>query len=396
MTPIQSELLQFEDSMPVSPELLKLDKYRITTACELQEEDFLLKVKGCPCFPRKDLSAITGQAKTGKTNLISIIMACCTTVNKERRVLDFERFHKEQLRVMWVDTEQSPNSTLAILKKRLVRMVTDMSTDGTDDTQKESVPFPEELFYIFNIRKAGVNDRIELLTEGINAYRPDLVILDNVRDLVNDINDGQKAQELIERLMTLATEFECNIVCVIHQNRNQDNRGMRGWLGTELMNKVFEVFTCQKIRQKEGEKPTFCVEQSLTRKYDIDSPLYYQMSDEGIPTACATPVIQPRKPNGQFTTYGRADVDTLNQDYIIRHPEKPNQPWEWDLRKLFSTVMGSRATMAYSDLEKAVMQEAHIKVQRYYDKLFSLAEQACVVRKDKDRYGRIVVLQLPA
>lgn len=392
---IQDQLLHAGEPCSITPTLLRLDEHRITLKSNISEEDFLLRLKGMPCFPKKDLTAITGQAKSGKTVFISILLACCTKVSHDRSVLDMERIGEQRLRVMWIDTEQSPQSTQAILKNRIMRMVVPSKENGTESVIEEE-PFPEDLFYIFNLRKAEISNRLELLTEGIETYRPDLVVIDNIRDLMLDINDGQKAQELIERLMALATECDCNITCVIHQTRTSDQRGMRGWLGTELMNKVFEVFACQKLHQQEGVKPTFCVEQSLTRKYDIDEPMCYQMSDEGLPVTVACPAVQPRNALGQFASYGKAKRETLNRDYIIEHPDTPQQPWEWDLRKLFSTVMGSRATMAYCDLREAVMQEARIQHRSYYDNVFAMAEKARIIHKDKDRCGRIVVQLLPA
>ena len=329
---IQTELLHAGESSSITPTLLRLDEHRITTESNLTEEEFLLTMKGKPCFPRKDLTAITGQAKTGKTVLISMLLACCTKASHEQGILDIRRIRQEPLRVMWIDTEQSPQSTQSILKNRIWQLV--MGTSDDQGHQEEPAPFPDDLFYVFNIRKAVIDDRVELLAEGIEAYNPDLVIVDNIRDLTRDINDGPKAQELIERLMAMAASKQCNITCVIHQNRSMDNRGLRGWLGTELMNKVFEVFVCQKVRQKEGVPPTFSVEQSLTRKYDIDEPMCYQMGDDGLPVPCDKPVIQPRNALGQFASYGKADMDTLNRKYIIEHPENPMQPWEWDLRKL--------------------------------------------------------------
>lgn len=47
----------------------------------------------------------------------------------------------------------------------------------------------------------------------MERFRPDLVIVDGIRDLVNDINDGVLAQETVERLMHLASEQRCCVVC---------------------------------------------------------------------------------------------------------------------------------------------------------------------------------------
>ena len=44
-------------------------------------------------------------------------------------------------------------------------------------------------------------DRIGILELFVLRYQPDLVVLDGIRDLVADINDGVVAQDTIERLM---------------------------------------------------------------------------------------------------------------------------------------------------------------------------------------------------
>lgn len=375
-------------SESISNMLIDMDTHRVMINSEMEEEEYLFKLKGMKCFPRKDLTAISGGPKTGKTNWISVLLACALKDGDDRKVLDLERLREERLRVMWIDTEQSPQSTQSILKRRVCPMVLGEGTEGTGE-------FPEDMLFVFNIRSADVDSRYDLIAEGVGAYHPDIVIIDNIRDLIHDINDGQKAQELIEKLMQMATQQRCNVVCVLHQNRSNDNRGMRGWLGTEMMNKVFEVFVCRKVRQKQGVKPTFMVEQEMTRKYDIDEPLCYQMDDRGLPVAADMPNLQPRNERGQFASYGKAKVDTLNSAYIIQQPDNAETPWRWDLRKLFGTVMGSCATMGYQDLMRAVMEEAHIRQRNYYEKVFSMAEEERVVRKDKDGCGRIVVILLP-
>lgn len=375
-------------SESISNMLIEMDTHRVMINSEMEEEEYLFKLKGMKCFPRKDMTAISGGPKTGKTNWISVLLACALKDGDDRKVLDLERLREERLRVMWIDTEQSPQSTQSILKRRVCPMVLGEGTEGTGE-------FPEDMLFVFNIRSVDVDSRYDLIAEGVGAYHPDIVIIDNIRDLIHDINDGQKAQELIEKLMHMATQQRCNVVCVLHQNRSNDNRGMRGWLGTEMMNKVFEVFVCRKVRQKQGVKPTFMVEQEMTRKYDIDEPLCYQMDDRGLPVAADMPNLQPRNERGQFASYGKAKVDTLNSAYIIQQPDNAETPWRWDLRKLFGTVMGSCATMGYQDLMRAVMDEAHIRQRNYYEKVFSMAEEERVVRKDKDGCGRIVVILLP-
>ena len=385
----------------ISPEVMELDKYRITTESIIEDEEFLFTMKGQPCFPRKDLTAFTGQAKSGKTVLISILMACCVREPDVRTLIGISRIREEPLKVMWFDTEQSPHSTKDILKNRIVKLV-HIPFCSTDTPPLEEVgngsagSFPEELFYAFNIRPVLVADRYDLIASAVEAYHPDIVIIDNLRDLMNDINDGVKSQEIIERLMKMAVEYDCNIVTVLHQNRSTDSRGLRGWLGTELMNKVYEMYTCQKLASKPGVRPTFCVEQSLTRKYDMEEPLYYTMDKDGIPVETDRPQTQPRDAKDWFASYGKADIGTLNREYIITNPEGKNVSWEWNLCKLFSHCIGGLPTVPYQDLKNIVMKEANIKSGKYYERVFNIAEEEHVVKKTQDRCGRVVVMLDPS
>ena len=364
-----------------SPLLLRLDGYRITTESDLSEEAFLMSIKGKPCFPRRDLSAVTGQAKSGKTVLVSLLMASAACAEQQELLPGIKRLGAEPLKVMWVDTEQSPQSTLQILKGRVAKMI------GGD--------FPQELFYVFNIRSAYVDDRYDLIAEGVATYQPDIVIIDNIRDLMRDINDGTKSQELIEKLMQLAQEQNCNVICVLHQNRSADNRGLRGWLGTELMNKVFEVFTCQKLPQKDGVKPTFSVEQTLTRKYDIDAPLYYQVSDEGIPVAPNLKGVQLRNVQGQFATH-QEEMAKLNQDYILSQADPSDaRTLEWDLQKLFNDAMADWQVRTADDMEQRVMALTHIRRKQYYYKLLDEAVNRGIVLRQLNRVGRVVIMLPP-
>ena len=252
---VSEDLSKAGEASVITPLLIDLDKLRIVSTSDIQDEEFLFNIKGKPCMPRKD---------------ISILMACCARRREQGGLLGIERIREQPLKVMWVDTEQNPQSTQYILKKRVMRLV-----DGE---------FPD------------------LIAEGVHAYQPDILIVDNVRDLISDINNGEKAQELIESFMKLSQEHKCNVVTVIHQNRSAENRGLRGWLGTELTNKAFEVYVCQKFRQKDAERPTFCIEQSMTRKYDIDGPVYYRMDDSGLPV----PADGGNSGDSGFSNYGKA------------------------------------------------------------------------------------------
>ena len=256
-----------------------LEGLRITCEKELPPMHFLFRIFGKPCFPRGELVAVTGKAKSGKTLFNSVLMACCVrdeVLQVQRSFDNNDGIRQTQyVRCLWYDTEQSEQSTQDILKNRIARMV------------GESGPkFQEAGFEVFNVRCLNHDVRLRLFETAVHKYRPELVVLDGIRDLLADINDGVKAQEIVERLMKLAQETDCCLVCVLHQNKGAEDRNLRGWIGTELMNKAFEVYACEKVKPEN----IFAVEQTHTRKYDLGSLMFFRMDTETeLPVTCDAP-----------------------------------------------------------------------------------------------------------
>ena len=87
---LDTELAHAGEATTLSPQMLLLEKLRITPESQLEPMDFLFELYGKPCFPRGELVAITGKAKSGKTFVTSMLMAC----SARQKVLAIER-HKE-------------------------------------------------------------------------------------------------------------------------------------------------------------------------------------------------------------------------------------------------------------------------------------------------------------
>ena len=214
-----------------------LEQLRITCDKVLPPMQFLFRIFGKPCFPRGELVAVTGKAKSGKTLFNSVLMACCTCNGvlqvQHADVAGEDAAADAPIRCLWYDTEQSEQSTQDIFKNRVLRLA------GGEDAGA---------YDVFNVRCLPYEDRLRLFETAVRRSCPGLVVLDGVRDLLADINDGVKAQEIVERLMRLAQETRCCLVCVLHQNKGAEDRNLRGWVGTELMNKAFEVYACEKVK----------------------------------------------------------------------------------------------------------------------------------------------------
>ena len=363
---ISEELALAGEASGLSPTLLDLEKNRITSTKELPPIEFLFSLFDEPCFPRKELVAFTGRAKSGKTFVMSMLMVLCTVAE----VLYFRRLAENKLRLLWYDTEQSDNSTQDILRNRIIPLFHRVA--GSDET------FPEDMFDIFNVRNVDRDKREDYLFAAIEYYKPDLVILDGIRDLVGDINDGTVAQELIEKLMKSAQLNNCCIVCVLHQNKSGDSRDPRGWLGTELLNKAFDVFATEKLMPQR----IFKLEQLYTRKYDIEQLLWFQVDDEGLPVVCEEPPVTA------FSTDSENDArPMLNDDYVIHHPDGR---WEMDIVKLFTDAMTGYDILTGEALRYRVKLLGKIATNNLYRNCLDKAMKAGLLNKSKDQKRRVI------
>lgn len=345
----------------LSPALLTLEKHRITCDRKLEPMDFLFQLFGRPCFPRKELVGITGKAKSGKTFLVSMLMTCCVV----RDVLSFHRQGDQPLRLLWYDTEQSDESTQDILRNRIMPM-TGMACKQAD---------VEKQIDVFNVRGIPWKDRRSLLVEAVEHYAPDLVIVDGIRDLVDDINDGVLAQEVMEELLHLADKSGCCIVCILHQNKGSEDHNLRGWIGTELMHKAFETYACEKLLPDR----IFEVKQTLTRKYDITDSLYFRINQDGLPVAC-----QGAQAAGNSVT---DNYPQLNKSYIVRDE---NDQWHVNVELLFGDAIGCSPQMSGQNLKDTVMSIGNIKSWKFYNQLLDEALASGFIVKSFDHVGHVI------
>ena len=377
---VERDLNLATGEVKITGDLINLDRFRITSESEIQPKEYTMEFLGRPCFPRKDLSVFAGVAKTGKTFVTSMLMAAATTSEDEPNVLALKRIRKEPLKVMWYDTEQSLETTKEIMVKRIAKMV-----GGT---------FPDTQFFVFNVRAMTAEERKKMLGVAIESYRPDIVIVDGIADLLADINDGPKAIELISELLRLADKNNCNITVNIHLNRSGEKSNLRGWLGSMLLQKAFEVFNCAKVFKTD----VLSVELFMSRKVNESATFYYKINNQGLPESTEEPDTQQRDENGRFVSQeaqkGRSGLK-FNSDYQ-RDDSDSDKGWSWDLRRLFSDAMQNSAMMGYDDLKTRVMKLGNIIRSSYYETVFAMAEEQGFVKKTQDRNLRVVVVMPPA
>ena len=374
--PISEALSHAGESSAVSPTLARMFQRELTPDMQLPPMEFLMRLFGEPCFPRRELVAITGRAKSGKTFVMSIIML----MGVIDRILQFERDGKEPLKVLWFDTEQSKQSTLDIIQNRIVEM---FHRKVDPDT-----PFPNECLRTFNVRFDNCEMRRQGFLELVPFIKPDLVILDGIRDLVTDINDGAEAQRIMEEMLALAQANNCCIIAVLHQNKSDESRDPRGWLGTELLNKAFDVFATEKMKIQDGQGTRFVfkLEQLYTRKYDIEQQLYFQVDEDGLPFETEAPLMPVYMSSTSTADSSGEERPSLNDDYVVHHL---NGDWDMDVEKLFRDAFEGNQTLTGAALRYKVKTLANIATNRLYNNCLEKVMKMNLMEKKKDDYGRI-------
>lgn len=366
---IEVALQKAGEPTTVPPEIVALDEDRVTTYTPVKPEEFLITLDGTPCFPRCDVSVFTGVSKTGKTFVTSMLMACCAA----KKVLSMERNTDQQLKVLWIDTEQSVATTKRILKERVARMI------GEEN-------FKEELFYIFNTRRRTPQERRDRLALAIETYRPDIVIIDGIADLADDINSGTESTDLMQQLLSLAQEYECNITANIHLNRSGDKFNLRGWLGTLMLQKSYEVFTCEKM----ADGKTFAIEMLFSRLHSTDASMFYRINEQGLPYLTKKPDNPQRNSRSQNSGKEQDDSKQFNPEYVDQNATDPTLPWQF--RKLFDAAFGTACMLGYDELERRIMELGWIKHKTYYSKVLTEAEKLGIVKKTLTKGGRVGVI----
>ena len=375
-----------ERTIPTQQEIDELFKERITPETDLPPMQPLFEMFGVPCFYRGELVADCGKAKSGKTFFLSILMAGCLTEKalalKRWGLTDNAEIFKsltdctdntdfssqakdlshteiteiteiKPLRVLWLDTEQSQQSTQEILKDRIIPL------SAASDLN--------ETFYAFNLRGLGYDRRQRMVEVAVRAIKPDIVILDGIKDLMTDINDAVQATIIMEKLMALAKEMNCCIVCVLHQNKSEQDRNMRGSIGTELTNKAFEVFQCEIIGENNGKTETFKVTHTYSRKQKMKQNFYYCINDVGLPEWLPDYQEQPRDGLGRWISWKTQEE---SQDALS----------EADLRKLFKTAMEGYKQRPYNVVMAVALKKCGITDAKAYYLLLEQAVALGVIR----------------
>ena len=190
----------------------------------------ILFVGDCTIATFGNFSASTGKAKSKKTFNISAMVAAAIT---NSTVLNYRACLPEGKRnILYFDTEQSKFHCHTVLER--IYKLSGLSLQEDD---------PRLMFW--GLREYTPKLRIAVIDYALRKYdEVGLVIIDGLRDLMYDINNGKEATDVMTVLMAWTSVYELHIHTVLHLNKNDNNP--RGHIGTELENKAETVLIISK------------------------------------------------------------------------------------------------------------------------------------------------------
>ena len=324
-------------------------KFLLDPREDYPEPYHMLEFNGVPFSKVGGLAAISGQKKNGKSFVLTQLMAAILASGSERteqylpglkvpeRTIEFLG-HKPQ--VLYVDTEMEKLSSAKVLRR--VHWLCDWDMKQ-----------PNPRFHVLWLKNMPMTDtakphkrRYELIKMAIEVLHPDVVFIDGLRDLLASINDEESGTNILNELGSLAEERNMSIWCALHQNPKSNSDGedskMRGWIGTELGNKVSD--TLISIKSKTANGVTFTVKQQDARDKDMED-WKFEVNDDagklGIPRIINNGTNLPSKSKEQ---------EGDSPDDIIVWINQAKDLYEWPMsrgdikKKVFGEIGGQKNT----------------------------------------------------
>lgn len=326
--------------------LEQLRPYLLDPREDYPEPYYMLEYNGVPFSTIGGLGAISGQKKNGKSFVLTQLMAAVLGNGCERTNLFLpglkvpERtleYLGHEPKVLYVDTEMEKLNSAKVLRRVHWLCNWDMK-------------YPNERFNVLwlkNMPKDGdkrpYKQRYDLIRLAIDALSPDIVFIDGLRDLLASINDEESGTQILDELASMAEERHMCIWNALHQNPNgktDDDAKMRGWIGTELGNKVSD--TLVSIKSKTASGVTFTVKQQDARGKDLDD-WKFQVTDD------AGNLGIPRITNSGFNLPSKSkEVEGDNPEDIKAWIQEAEKQYEFPMsrkdikKKVFGAIGGQK------------------------------------------------------
>ena len=273
-------------------------KYKVSVNDEVPMPEIVLSICDVEgrnkrmVMTRENISCVTAQAKVGKTFLVKLIVSAILKRGVfQNRLLS--ELPNGRDKILYIDTEQSKFHVklgLSQIKEML-----------GEENEKEL-----DRMNVYQFDAVSTSQRLEYVKWLIYNTSPDFVVLDGISDLALDTNNLKEADELVTNLRIWATENNCHICNVIHQNPNDIQTKMKGHLGTKLQDKSEIVIGVSIDKENETNR----IVQSLASRNRKPEPFEFTIDEKGMPSIKDSEITQNK-------LLGKKSQKTEKPDYQL-------------------------------------------------------------------------------
>lgn len=221
----------------------KYAAYKIDNHTKFERPIPIITFNGVGILYTGELMTLSGEAKAGKSAMLSAIMA--KVLNQQAQGFDIIKTEKTDYPILHFDTEQpihrhSDNQKYHIIKRAGLK------------------EFPKQLMS-YNLRRMSVEDRQLMVSELIESVKIEyggvfMVIIDGIADFIQDANDTKQSSAIVNWLLEISTTHNCGVINVIHLNPAPEGGFVkqRGHLGSELQRKTDTLIVVKKDGKTEN------------------------------------------------------------------------------------------------------------------------------------------------
>lgn len=248
------ELVKLSNETAKKLETQSLSSFRIKATDKVPQNVYITSIAGTKKFSRKNISAWIGPAKSKKT--FAMTMLASSMVSGMNLYDTFSSIGENK--VLWIDTEQSPADAQKVVKR--IKKLAGSETN----------------LILYGLRPLDPKQRVELIQKSLKIHKPDVLVIDGIRDLIWNINDPVESTAVVSMVMKWSYDFDIHIAVVIHQTRDGKSRGH---IGTEIENKSETVI---RVQRDETDINISSIKEVMGRGKGFNDFDFY-ITEEGLP-----------------------------------------------------------------------------------------------------------------
>ena len=191
---MEQTLIQANGIAGLSPEVQKvaadeqealwkaLRELEVHNVDDEEEPQPMFRINGVEVLPRQAVGLVAGQRKNGKSNFAGLLMAACVAKNHSLFDGAVRCLAEGEVLILYVDTEQPRRDA----RRTLRRMMCSAGYDRAESWDEHGIK-------VLSLKDIALEERLKAVDGAVKYYRPDIVIIDGLADLLRTINDENES-----------------------------------------------------------------------------------------------------------------------------------------------------------------------------------------------------------